>query len=180
MQQPDTEEHIPAIDPALFDQHAPTILAYLCRHLSNAQDAEDLLVEVFLAALSKPDFPRLTAEYQQAWLRSVAHHKLIDHLRQRTRLNLVSLGEALEHASGELTPEQYSVRQESYAYLYQCVVRLSPEQQELIQLRYGEGLRLVDIAARLHKPDGTVRKQLLRTLRRLRTFYHQPTNEREN
>jgi DNA-directed RNA polymerase specialized sigma24 family protein len=57
---------------ALYDCCAPSILAFFRQHISNPQDAEDLLVEVFLAALSRPNFSALAAEHQQAWLRRVA------------------------------------------------------------------------------------------------------------
>lgn len=179
MQQPDTEKLPAPRDFALYDQHAPTILVYLCQHITNAQDAEDLLVEVFLAALTKPDLSYLPVEHQLAWLRRVAQNKLVDRLRKMTRLTLTSLDEALEQESCALTPEQQSIRQENYTHLYRCLARLAPEQQELIQLRYGEGLRLVEIAAHLRKPDGTVRKQLLRTLKRLRMLYDQSAQREE-
>lgn len=178
MEQPDRAAWPASLDFALYERYAPTILAYLCQHVTNPQDAEDLLVEVFLAALKRPGFAHLAAEHQLAWLRRVAHNKIIDRLRKTTRLTLTSLDEALEQESSELTPEEYSVRQESYAYLHRCLARLAPEQQELLRLRYGEGLRLVEIATRLHKPDGTVRKQLLRTLNRLRELYAQSAYER--
>lgn len=180
MQQPDTGARPGAIDLALYDRYAPAVLAYLCRHLSNAQDAEDLLVEAFLAALSKPGFSDLAPKHQQAWLHRVAHNKMVDRLRKTTRMTLVSLDEALERESPDLTPEQHSLRQENYARLYQSIASLAPEQQQLIQLRYGEGLRLTEIAARLCRPAGTVRKQLLRTLRHLRELYDQPRRERED
>lgn len=180
MEQPRVEVLSASIDPAFYDRHAPGIVAYLCQHISNAQDVEDLLVEVFLAALNKPGFSDLAVEHQRAWLRRVAHNKMIDRLRKMTSLTLTSLDEALEYESSELSPEEQSIRRESYAHLYRCLARLGPEQQELIRLRYGEGLRLVEIAARLRKPDGTVRKQLMRALSRLRTLYDQLATERKN
>lgn len=180
MQQPEGKGRTATLDLDLYNQHAPAILAYLCQHISNAHDARDLLVEVFLAAMQRPGLAQLEPEHQYAWLHRVAHNKMIDRLRRLSRLTLVSLDEAFERASDELTPEQQSIRKESYAALHRAIVRLAPEQQMLLQLRYGEGLRLVEIAARLRKPDGTVRKLLKRTLQRLRTFYDQLTNEREN
>lgn len=174
MQQSDIRGKPVGMDVALYDRHAPGILASFRQYISNPQDAEDLLVEVFLAALSRPGFADLTAEHQQAWLHRVAHNKMIDHLRRLNRVTLVSLDEVLESESGEPTPEQYSINREKYIHLYRSLAHLSSEGQELIYLRYGEGLRLVEIAARLRKPGGTVRKQLLRTLRRLRTLYDQP------
>ena len=179
MQQPESKEQIIAPGLDLYDQHAPAILAYLCQHTSNVHDARDLLVEVFLAAIQRPGLAQLEPEHQYAWLRRVAHNKMIDRLRRQSRLTLVSLDEVLERESDELTPEQQSIRRENYAELYQAIARLVPEQQMLLQLRYGEGLRLVEIAARLDKPDGTVRKLLKRTLQRLRTFYDQLANERK-
>lgn len=38
---------------ALYDRFGATILAYLCQMVSNRQDAEDLLLEVFMAAFNK-------------------------------------------------------------------------------------------------------------------------------
>jgi RNA polymerase sigma factor (sigma-70 family) len=180
MQQPEGKEQIAALNLDLYDQHAPAILAYLCQHISNVHDARDLLIEVFLAAMQRPGLTQLEVVHQYAWLRRVAHNKMVDRLRRQSRLTLVSLDEVLERESDELTPEQQSMRRESYAALHQAIARLVPEQQMLLQLRYGEGLRLVEIAALLRKPDGTVRKLLKRTLQRLRTFYDQLANEREN
>jgi RNA polymerase sigma factor (sigma-70 family) len=180
MQQPEGKGQIAALDLDLYDRHAPAILAYLCQHISNVHDARDLLVEVFLAAMQRPGLAQLEPEHQYAWLRRVAHNKMVDRLRRLSRLTLVSLDEVLERESDELTPEQQSMRKESYVTLHQAVARLTPEQQTLLQLRYGERMRLVEIAVRLHKPDGTVRKSLKRTLQRLRTFYDQLANERES
>jgi RNA polymerase sigma-70 factor (ECF subfamily) len=180
MQQSETDEQTAPFNLEPYDRHAPAILAYLGQHISNASDARDLLAEVFLAALSRPGFSQLAPEHQYAWLRRVAHNKMIDRLRRMSRLTLVSLDEALECDSGELTPEQQSMRRESYAALHKAIARLAPEQQMLLQLRYGEGLRLVEIAARLHKSDGTLRNILKRTLQRLRAFYNQLIDEKEN
>ncbi len=37
----------------LYQRYAPGILTYIRRHISSPEDAEDLLVEVFLAALER-------------------------------------------------------------------------------------------------------------------------------
>lgn len=180
MHQSEVREHSPTRDLSLYERYAPVLLDFLCRHLTSREDAEDLLVEVLLAALDKPDFALLTAEHQRAWLHRVASNKMIDLLRRRSRQMQFSLDNIVDLESDELTPEQHSIHQESYVHLHQLIARLSPEQQELIRLRYGEGLRLVDIAERLHRPDGSVRAFLARTLRRLRTLYAEFENEKES
>lgn len=180
MQQPINKEEIAEPDLDLYDRHAPALLVYLCQRISHVQDAEDLLVEVFLAAMKQPRFSQLEPDQQLAWLRRVAHNKMVDRVRHMTRLVVVSLDEALERESVEWTPEQAYVRRESYTFLYQAIARLTPDQQQLLQLRYGEGLRFVEIASRLHKSDEAVRKAFQRTVQRLRTLYGQLTHEKEN
>src|SRR6266852_5107558 len=110
---------------------------------------------------------------QLAWLRRVARNKAIDRYRHTALLALLPLEQVAEMEDHQLTPEQSVERQEKYLRLYQALRQLSPPQQELIQLRYGDGLRFAEIAGLLAKPEGTLRKLLMCTLRQLRTRYDQ-------
>ncbi len=158
----------------LYMRFAPTIFAYLSRQVTNLQDAEDLLLEVFLKAhVDKAMLEELPEERQLAWLRRVARNKVIDRYRHTTLLALLPLEQAAEMEDEQLTPEQRVERQENYTRLYQALRQLSPAQQELIQLRYGNGLSFAEIAGMLARPEGTLRKLLARTLRQLRTHYDQ-------
>ncbi len=166
-----TDEVRDAEDATLYDRFAPTILTYLYQQVANAQDAEDLLLEVFLAAHNNSMLSRLSSERQLAWLRRVARNKVIDHYRRGALLTVLPLEQVPEREDAELTPEEQTLLQEQYAQLYQLVGQLAPLQQQLIRMRYGNNLRLVVIAAILEKPQGTVRKLLARTLLRLREMY---------
>jgi len=157
----------------LYDRFTLTIFTSICQHVSNKQDAEDLLVEVFLAAFSNEALSSLPAERQLAWLRSIARNKVVDHYRHIALLHLLPLEQALEIEDTALSPEQYTEQQESYERLYLALEHLSPLQRELIGLRYRNGLRFADIAVVLGKPEGTVRQLFVRTLRQLRTIYDQ-------
>lgn len=70
------------------------------------------------------------------------------------------------------------LQQEAYAKLHQAVQTLSPLQQHLLRLRYGDGLRFAEIAVLLDKREDALRKLLSRTLAALRTLYKQPVQER--
>jgi RNA polymerase sigma factor (sigma-70 family) len=161
------------VESAPYHRFASPILIYLCQQVSNEQDAEDLLLEVFVAALNNKTFSSLSAERQLAWLRRVARNKVIDRYRHVTLLTMLPLEQAMEKEDEELTPEQRAEERETYERLYQALKQLSPLQQELIGLRYGDGLRLVEIADLLEKPEGTVRNLLNRTLHQLRMDYDQ-------
>src|SRR5690349_4587847 len=91
---------------ALYTEFASTILVYLCEMVSNRQDAEDLLLEVFLAAFQSDLLLALPARQQLAWLRRVARNKAIDRYRHISRLPLTPLDRVSETADDELTPQQ--------------------------------------------------------------------------
>jgi RNA polymerase sigma factor (sigma-70 family) len=157
----------------LYTDFASTILVYLSQMVSNRQDAEDLLLEVFIAAFKNDMVLELPAGQQLAWLRRVARNKAVDRYRHLTRLAMVPLDQAQEREDEELTPPQLAEQRQAYARLSQVIGRLPPIQQELIRLRYGHDLRLSQIAELLGKPEGSIRKLLSRTLRGLRKLYEQ-------
>ncbi|MDQ2714275.1 MAG: sigma-70 family RNA polymerase sigma factor [Chloroflexota bacterium] len=137
----------------LYQRYAPRIFAYLCRQIASREDAEDLLVEVFLAVLEREHFSSLSEKEQQAWIWSVARNKLIDHYRRFSRHPSVSLIQMAEviYEDEDLAPEQVILKQEEYARLHTALHDLPESQQEVLRLRFGHGLSCIEIAAVLEK-----------------------------
>jgi RNA polymerase sigma factor (sigma-70 family) len=157
----------------LYDRFTLTIFTYICQQVSNTQDAEDLLVEVFLAAFNNEALCSLPAERQLAWLLRVTRNKMVDRYRHLALLTLVPIELAREVEDGAPTPEQYMEQQESYERLYRALEQLSPLQRELIRLRYTKSLSFYEIARIFEKSEGAVRKLYERTLQQLRGIYYQ-------
>lgn len=155
----------------LYDRHASTLYSYIYRQVSQVQDAEDVLLEVFTIALKYENLVDLTQQQQLAWLQSVARRKIIDRYRHNARIVLLPLDQALEMLDQRMTPEEHALHKEAYEQLYVVLMQLPPLQRQLLNLRYGEELRFAEIAQRLNKPESTVRKLLTRVLRRLRDIY---------
>jgi DNA-directed RNA polymerase specialized sigma24 family protein len=59
----------------LYRHHGPLIFAWLLKHTQSWEDAEDLLLEVFLAALEHQRLLAVQEEKRRAWLLGVAQHK---------------------------------------------------------------------------------------------------------
>jgi RNA polymerase sigma factor (sigma-70 family) len=156
---------------ALYDRFASTILTYLLSQVAHAQDAEDLLLDVFVAALNDTTLATLSPERQLAWLRRVARNKVIDRYRHNALITQFPLEQASTKEDSNLTPEQYTEQQENLAILKQALARLSPLQQELLHLRYTQEMRLAEIGTLLDRSEGAVRKLLTRTLRQLHQIY---------
>ena len=173
MQQQPADTAQGGFDASLYDRFAATIFTYVLNQVQNEQDAEDLLLEVFLAALSNESLSSLPVQGQLAWLRRVARNKVIDRYRHVALLTLLPIEQAMETIDDALTPEQHAERQEKFTHLYQAIAHLPALQRELLRLRYRDGLRFYEIADALEKPEGTVRKLMLRTLCQLRMIYDQ-------
>jgi len=77
-----------------------------------------------------------------------------------------TLYEAEEHA-----PEEIALQAEEYGRLRATVQRLPVLQQEILRLRFADGLRCAQIATLLEKREVSVRVALARTLNRLRIIY---------
>lgn len=167
----DQDEPPPA---RLYRQHAPTIFAYLRLHITSREDAEDLLLEVFIAALENEHLSEWNEATQRAWLRSVAHHKIIDRYRQVTRhppfVTLEHVEDSL-YADETRSPEQVALLHEEFAQLATSLNRLPLLQRQVLHLRFVYGLQCSEIAAVLHKREGAVRKLLSRAYNFIRTIY---------
>src|SRR6266567_8367940 len=175
MQQQDKHELEYSSNSTLYERHAAVILAYVRSRTASWQDAEDLTLEVFLAALEHDNLSWLGDKQQFVWLRRVAHNKLIDSYRRPGLPPAVSVEQAVESVCRDEapTPEQLVLRREELEYLYKAVGKLSLQQQQVLQLRFGEGLRFAEIAVLLNKGEANVRKICSRSLALLRRIYEQ-------
>ena len=157
----------------LYELHATAIFAYLRRQTASREDAEDILVEVFVAAVEAGAFDGLDEKGRVAWLWRVARNKAVDaYRRSRVRQGIdLELVADVIYEDGEQAPEQVALRQEEYADLHAHLEKLSPVQREAMRLRFAGGLRCSEIAAVLGKREGAVRVLLARALNFLRTLY---------
>ena len=62
----------------LYRKYAPGLLTYVRMHITSVEDAEDLVVEVFMAALENTKFAALSEKEKQSWLWRVTRNKVID------------------------------------------------------------------------------------------------------
>ncbi len=157
---------------ALYQAHAHRLLAYARRHTATREDAEDIVLEVFVAALESNVLLLRSEGEQSAWLWRVLYNKVADYSRHRMRRTAAPLEEvATVSIDDAQAPDQVALRTEEYAELRVCLESMPEAQQEILWLRFALGLRCTEIAQRLHKRDGTVRMLLSRSLNLLRAMY---------
>ncbi len=172
-QQQDENELRGSTDAELYNHYAPTIFAYIRQHEVTREEAEDLTLEVFIAALERNNLSELPDTEKLAWLRRVAHNKLVDSYRRFNRHPAVTLEEVVMQNGAWPSPELSILQQEEYGWLYEALTRLPASQQQVLRLRYGNGLRFAEIAIMLNKREEAVRKLLSRALNALHAIYIQ-------
>ena len=157
----------------LYQEHATAIFAYIRLRTATREVAEDILLEVFLAALEHGDLlEERGIETQRAWLRSVAAHKIADHYRSSNRQQ-VTLEQVMEtlYEDEAISPEQVALNREEYERLHKLLQRLPGLQQQVVYLRFVYGLSCQEIAEVLGKKESAVRKLLWRALNLVRALY---------
>jgi RNA polymerase sigma-70 factor (ECF subfamily) len=166
----------------LYRKHTPSLLAYVRMRITSEEDAEDLVVEVFMAAIENAKFAALSQKEKQMWLWRVTRNKVIDaYRRAKTRQNVT-----LEHVAGGLFedemagPEYIALRQEDYMDLYAHLQSLPPLQQQILRMRFGQELSCSEIATTLGKQENVVRVTLSRSLNLLRKIYRRRREEHES
>jgi RNA polymerase sigma factor (sigma-70 family) len=157
----------------LYQHYAPAVFAYVRQHTPTREDAEDILVEVFLAALEKDTFAALSEKEQLAWLWRVTRNKVVDFYRRSIRHQTVALEQIVETVYEDelMEPEQMILREEEYTQVQALLRNLSASQQEVLRLCFAQDLPCAEIASRLGKHEGAVRVMLSRALNMLRSIY---------
>ena len=133
--------------------------------LMEAQQATKIR-QSFLAALEENGLAQFSEQKQLAWLQRVAQYKCIDYYRRATRRPAVPLEEAFETllTDERHSPDHLAERNEEDALLHQRLIRLPEHYQTILQLRFANGLRCIEIARHLNKSEGAVRMLLARAL----------------
>ncbi len=157
----------------IYDLYAPRIYRFLYRRLGDAHLAEDLTSDVFLRALIALHSGTFADQGLRAWLFQIARHRLIDHFR-RSPPGWVEVWD--EHLGDEDEAVNLAIERIGFAdWLRQVLNCLSPEQKQVILLRFGAGLSAAEVADRLGSSAEAVRAMQYRALTALRRLFREET-----
>lgn len=157
---------------AFCDRYAPLIYSTAFKVLNHAQDAEEVAHDVLLSVWQKAETYERSKGTLVTWICTMTRNRSIDRVRSFQRRS--AMHDRFEAKQKIDLPEaRSSGRDELYLsdarqLLESAVVELSPEQREVIELAYFEGLTQNQIADRLRSPLGTVKARIRRGLQRLR------------
>jgi RNA polymerase sigma-70 factor, ECF subfamily len=151
----------------IYDLYLDKVYRYLYYRTGNHADAEDLAEQTFLKAWQAINRFRWQGKPFLAWLYRLAHNVLVDH--QRVRRPTVSLQDE-DHprdVASEAAVRELAQRLDAEV-LANAVRQLTAEQQQVIILKFIDGLENADIAQVMDKREGAIRALQLRALLTLR------------
>ncbi|GAB3727475.1 sigma-70 family RNA polymerase sigma factor [Silanimonas algicola] len=158
----------------LYDLTLGAVHALALRVLRQAQDAEEVVVDVYLQVWERAGHYDPARGPALGWLRTLAWSRALDHYRRRQR-ERQRRGLHPESDDGTYGPawsadaiaEQLEPRLDALAAA-QAMQALSTPQREVLQLLFGEDLSHAEAAQRLGWPLGTVKSHARRGLALLR------------
>ena len=133
----------------VYDTYAPRIFSYIYHRLGDRSLAEDLTSEVFVRFLHA----RVAPDNLAAFLYRIAHNLVVDYLRQYSSAR--SLDEDIQ--SDRSDPAYLAEIEMERVRLRRAINRLTPEQQQVIVLKFLEGLSNKEVARVIDKPVGAVK-----------------------
>lgn len=151
---------------AIYGRYRMVVYRYIAYRTLQQQVAEDLTAEVFLNAWGAIERYQDRGVGVRAWLLRLAHNEVIDFYRTRRP------GAPLPDDEGRMPltdgPESTLELAADQWELVRAVQRLHPEWQQLILLRFVEGLSFDEIGVVLGKQSNACRQMQHRALGRLR------------
>jgi RNA polymerase sigma-70 factor (ECF subfamily) len=155
----------------LYKRHVQNIYRYIYYRVGDVNMAEDLTADVFLRALEGLAGFTYRGVPFSAWLYRIAHARVMDHFRQQARRELLPLDERLV-ATGKGPQATVEARLDCEE-LQSAIAQLTTDQQQVIILKFVEGLSNAEAARILGKTEGAVKalqhralNSLQRTMRR--------------
>ena len=153
---------------ALYRTYLPVIYKFLFYRVGNKSQTEDMTAEVFLRALRKiGDFTWTGADFG-AWLLRIARNLVLDEAKSsRARLEVLNDEMPEESAGAAETAESAVLENLTNEEVYKAIKKLRPDQQEIITMRFLQGMNVSDVARVMGKKEGTVRTLQFRGLKAL-------------
>lgn len=151
----------------LYRIYVGKVYSYLSYRLRDTSTVEDLTAEVFVRALRKiGDFEWRGIDFN-AWLLRIARNILLDHIKSSgTRMEVVGFDFAQQEGALPGSDLEVLDRLDREA-LYKALNKLRPDHQEVLYLRFLQGLSSTEVAQTMGKTEGAIRVLQFRALKHL-------------
>ncbi len=158
---------------ALHGRYASPVYSLVWKVLQNAEEAEDVALDVFWQIWRQADRYDPSRGAPPAWIFTLARSRAIDRLRARHRredrtISFDDPGAKLDPLDERASPDQVASFRQTRDAVRGAMKTLSPVQREAVELAFFKGLTHVEIAEKLRQPLGTIKTRIRQGLIRLK------------
>ena len=158
-----------------YEKYSTQVFSLARYMLKDEAIAEEIAQDVFLAVWQKAGTFKANRGSPKGWLMSIAHHRVIDHVRSAKRARASMDRMAQEMASLE---KLYQVRTEDEALrsierqeIAKALESIPEAQRTVILMSYFQGYSQTEIAKILDQPLGTVKTRIRLGMQKLRSIF---------
>jgi RNA polymerase sigma-70 factor, ECF subfamily len=152
----------------LYERYVTRIYNYIYYRTGNPAEAEDLTSRVFHRALAHINHYSNRGVPFSAWLYRIAHNLVANWHRDNSRRNEVPLEDQTSLSHRGEHPEHALVNSQELENLLGIIRKLPPERQQLLILKFVEGMSNMEIAVIMRRSEGAIKSLYHRTLLALR------------
>ncbi len=152
----------------LYERYVNRIYNYIYYRTGNPYEAEDLTSRVFYRALHHINHYNQRGVPFSAWLYRIAHNLVANWHRDNSRRKEVPLEDYTQFPHRALLPEASVVDNQELESLLRAIRRLPPDRQQLLILKFVEGMSNADVAVIMRRSEGAIKSLYHRTLLSLR------------
>lgn len=149
-----------------YISYVSAVVWNILRYASSAEDAEEVVSDVFLAAWDQAQ--QIQPGCLKAWLGAVARHKAKSKLRQAGKE--LPLEEDILELPDENTPDAIVQRAEEQRLVRKAVAQMEPPDREIFLRHYYYAQTVEEIAREMDMKEGTIKTKLRRGRMRLKTI----------
>jgi RNA polymerase sigma-70 factor (ECF subfamily) len=159
----------------LYSIHLDAIFRYIYYRVGEVEEAEDLTEQVFLNVWKAlPGYRRRGVPFT-SWLYRIAHNAVVDYHRRRKPREQAATPTNPGSAVIEIRDDQMStlslvIQSEEAETLARAIAKLPDDQQQVIILRFIEGLNHIEIARIMERSEGACRMLQHRALAALNQY----------
>jgi RNA polymerase sigma-70 factor, ECF subfamily len=153
----------------IYDRYSRLVYSLAFKILTNAEEAEDITQEIFVSLWQRDAYNPARGSLS-SFLTTMTRSRSIDKLRSRgSRYRFLQRWEGITRSETAMaTPlEQVSMGERSQI-IWAALEKLPPNERQVLEIAYYEGLSQSEIAEQLNIPLGTVKTRSRQGLLKLR------------
>ena len=159
----------------LYDRYSRMIYAIAWKSLNSVEDCEEVVLEVFAQIWRIADrFDSEKGSVEQ-WIFTLARSRILDRLRKIQRLNkvntIITAEKEIVFPTISVDPLEAVEIAERQHQVLTALAKIPPEQRQVIEMAYYQGLTHTEIAAATGLSLGTVKTRLRLGLSKLKVTF---------